>query len=526
MQIVRNTTAILIVVGIASLGGACDELTDTPTQARTPSFSHSGDHSGTFTVWSLNERVGQHPVEIVADLSNQSGHLGGGPVMITTMSNAFLAGGRSGNLYWNPLTNRFAYYGVGAFCCQFGVDLDRRAIPSTGLHGSFGGGNVWGTVHGSDNFGTSIYVQFRGTGNIRAYRFPANMIGIRVSLRDGKVYVAAFDGMLIELDPATNALRRWLTGNRPFYVELDALGRVYATAAAGGGFPDQIIRLDPATNVITRWTIPGGGLQSFTRIGVNNDITEDSEGNLWFSETASHEYGRLNPVTNVFEEFTKGPPGDPVIRRPNGIGTSGAGPTLQVYGQENAFPGWTDVLTRAAATPLVTAVPPTMSVVPTGTEPVEFVDLVRPRTDFVIIPTTTTVTSQNGSGIDRFPQPPGVFRPTGVTPVVLPNTIFGSVEGSHDVEQFVSTVIVAPPPPPICPPDDDDDNDGLNNSNESVLHTLLGVADSDGDGIVDGNDDANGNGNDDEDEDDGDECPDPDSDGDGTDDEDEDDEDD
>jgi hypothetical protein len=71
--------------------------------------------------------------------------------------------------------------------------------------------------------------------------------------------------------------------------------------------------------------------------------------------------------------------------------------------------------------------------------------------------------------------------------------------------------------------DDDDDDDGLTDRNESLFLTLLGNADSDLDGIKDGNDDANGNGEDDEDEDD-DECPDDDdSDGDGVDDEDEDD---
>jgi hypothetical protein len=77
-----------------------------------------------------------------------------------------------------------------------------------------------------------------------------------------------------------------------------------------------------------------------------------------------------------------------------------------------------------------------------------------------------------------------------------------------------------------CPSNDDDDNDGLINERETLLLTLLGNPDSDLDGIVDGNDDANGNGEDDEDEDDHDECPDRDSDGDGEDDEDEDDDDD
>jgi hypothetical protein len=76
----------------------------------------------------------------------------------------------------------------------------------------------------------------------------------------------------------------------------------------------------------------------------------------------------------------------------------------------------------------------------------------------------------------------------------------------------------------FCPPNDnDDDNDGLTNSRESLFRTLLNIRDSDGDGIVDGNDDANRNGVDDEDEDDNDGCPDDDSDRDGIDDEDEDD---
>jgi hypothetical protein len=74
-----------------------------------------------------------------------------------------------------------------------------------------------------------------------------------------------------------------------------------------------------------------------------------------------------------------------------------------------------------------------------------------------------------------------------------------------------------------CPPNDDDDHDGLTNEREILLNTFVANSDSDFDGIVDGNDDANGNGDDDEDEDDDDGCPDRDSDGDGTDDEDEDD---
>lgn len=77
----------------------------------------------------------------------------------------------------------------------------------------------------------------------------------------------------------------------------------------------------------------------------------------------------------------------------------------------------------------------------------------------------------------------------------------------------------------VCPPNGDDDGDGLTDDREGAFFTLLGNADSDLDGIPDGNDDANGNGEDDEDEDDDEDdgCPDEDSDGDGEDDEDEDD---
>jgi hypothetical protein len=91
-----------------------------------------------------------------------------------------------------------------------------------------------------------------------------------------------------------------------------------------------------------------------------------------------------------------------------------------------------------------------------------------------------------------------------------------------------------PPPPaaalstgipsiPECLDDEDDDGDGLPTARELLLGLLANDADSDDDGILDGNDDANGNGRDDEDEDDDDDCPDRDSDGDGEDDEDEDD---
>jgi hypothetical protein len=109
-----------------------------------------------------------------------------------------------------------------------------------------------------------------------------------------------------------------------------------------------------------------------------------------------------------------------------------------------------------------------------------------------------------------------------------PGTYFISVEEFANfrvIPAYTLEIDFTPDQVP-CPANDDEDGDGLIDSRERLLSTLLGNPDSDRDGIVDGNDDANGNGEDDEDEDDGDDCPDEDSDGDGVDDEDEDDEDD
>jgi streptogramin lyase len=69
--------------------------------------------------------------------------------------------------------------------------------------------------------------------------------------------------------------------------------------------------------------VPAGGFFSVSQIGIFNSITQDAEGQIWFTETASGEVGRLNPITNIIEEFTK-----PGIRNPAGIATTGAGPTL------------------------------------------------------------------------------------------------------------------------------------------------------------------------------------------------------
>jgi hypothetical protein len=153
---------------------------------------------------------------------------------------------------------------------------------------------------------------------------------------------------------------------------------------------------------------------------------------------------------------------------------------------------------------------------------------------------------QQPTGIDYEPVPP-----TGNESLVAAN-VSTSTQGptflNRNGPPFAAATLMGPTAPSVtiedislvseeaCPPEDDDDNgdgrrddddddddDGLTDRNESLFLTLLGNRDSDLDGIVDGNDDANGNGEDDEDEDD-DECPDDDDDdGDGIDNEDEDD---
>lgn len=411
---------------------------------------HSSPHSGTYKIWSLNETVGFDPHETQADLANLSNHIVG-PVNITAMENGFLPGGPCGVLVWNPVTNEFLYVGVTGGLQRYST-LNESAV--LGTPATFGGGDIWSTVNGNAAF--APYVLRRGDaadGSTLLNRWDgigaSNATGIRVNPTTGKAYFGnVFPGQIIELDPVTNAFKKWNVGNNPDAFLIDAAGMVYASAFEGGGFPDQIIRLDPVTNTLTRWTIPGpNSLQDFISFGTPNYLAFDKEGQVWVSETESDEYGRLNPVTNLFEEFTK-----PAMAgaRPHGIATSGAGPTLQLFGEE-AHGNTTDVLTHAVATltSLKTVVTPTMEMItPTAGVAIPRLEP-RPATRVTILPDTFTVESTNGSGIDRFPEPPPVHEPTSTTVVLFASplgggTIFGSVEGTDDVQQFESTVIFEP----------------------------------------------------------------------------------
>ncbi len=398
------------------------------------------------TTWNVGADptiVGLNPHETVDDVSGLSTHVGA-PAMVTGMENT--RGGFCGLLYWNPNTNTFKTYGVtGGF--QFTVELN-RGRPAT-FPVTLGGGDVWATVNGNPSF--SPYMNFRGSNDFRRWSiggFAAT--GIRVNAANGKVYLGDFTGGLFELDSLTNVVagglvgqpvKRWPTGSRPYNLVIDASGNVFATGVSGGGQPDQIIRINPLTNAITRWNVPGGGFQQFVGFGIPNGIATDQEGNVWFDLSVKNTVARLNPTTNVIDQFTK-----PGISDPQAIASSGAGATLQAFFTEAGGAGAISLLTVKDATPTSATVAPITSIVLPASS-------VAPGVDFTVTPVTATIrpsvfrsTGVDPSGILRFPIPPGTREPTGMTRVAAANTVFGSMEGSNHVFQLTSGSVVAPPP--------------------------------------------------------------------------------
>lgn len=166
---------------------------------------------------------------------------------------------------------------------------------------------------------------------------------------------------------------------------------------------------------LTRWTIPGAGPpnegtpsvfdESFS--GTANFISRDLEGQVWFTETAVNVIGRLNPITNVFEQFTK-----PGISTPHAIASAGIGPTLQTLFTEFAG-NQVSVVTRAAAAPMTTPVVPDMETIVPEIHRGTYFDFTPPMVTTVIPPVVTLSTSTDPSGIDRFPVPPFTTGPTG-----------------------------------------------------------------------------------------------------------------
>ncbi len=431
---------LLLLLWVASVG-------ETPVAYAT----HGVDHA-TIRTWALTAGAainGFDPHETIDDVTGLTNHVGA-PAMVTSMEN--VCGGSCGILYWNPVTNNFkAYCITGGF--QFAGDMDRRAPAAT--PGNFGGGDFWVMVNGGSSF--SPYMNFRGTNNLRRWDLGNfNATGIRVHATNGKVYMGNASGEIIELDPATNGVRRWATTSLPYELRLDST-HVWATATAGGAQPDQILRLNPATNELVRWNVPGAS--NFTTccpFGTPNSINKDADGNIWFTETASDQLARLRPGPNgtlgdaddIIDEFTK-----LGMDEPESISTSGSGATLQGYFTEgSSAPGHISLINVAGATPTSTTVPAAVStVMPTSmtAAPVSFTST--PVTS-VITPVTTDLPGINSGGIIRFPVPAGTTRPTGMTPAVYQSTVYGSMEGNEHVFQLGSLAITAPPIVPGPPP--------------------------------------------------------------------------
>ncbi len=449
----------------------------------------------TWDTGSDSKVMGFNPQSIQDDLAGLTNQLSpAAPTMVTSMENT--CNGSSGLLYWNPTTNAFKTYCVtrnsgGGF--QFSVDLNRSTkssaesdekTSSAESHDSykshysdksddsdkshdcnnrFGGGDVWATVHSNADY--APYMNFRGSGNFTRWNVGADTAtGIRVNPANGKVYFGNFgDGSsvrpeppeIIELDPSTNIVRKWPTGNRPYQLFFDGTF-VWATAVASATLPfDQILRLDPSATWganLTRWNLPStGSFQQSVVRGTNpNSITTDLEGKVWFAETVASKVGRLDPTANTITEYIKGS-----ILGPQNISSSGIRATLQAFfteGTGNAV----SVLTNSIATsPAGSAgvpvrVTPSSSLVHPSTStatPVAFTPALVATT---IRPATCQVEGLDPGGIFRFPAPFANSEPAGITGVVMPQSVFGALHGSGHVFQLSSLAITAPPPSSAC----------------------------------------------------------------------------
>lgn len=398
-----------------------------------------GDAHATIKYWDLGALSWWDPHETVEDIQGVTGHVAtpSAPLtLVTSMENT--GGGWCGPLYWNPVTNTFKTYQV-TFGLQTAGDVNREAPALANGSATFQPGDSWFTVHGSGTHG--IYMNFRNSDGFRRYGdISGSFAGIRLNQATGVVYGAAFeDGAIFELDPATNAVRSWTIGNRPYWLDVDAAGRVYTAASAAGGFGDQIVRVDPATNEVRRWDVPGGGFQTFVSFGMANGVRLDADGDLWFSQTTIDTVSRLRVGANAIDQYAKAG-----LTDPNGIAASGAGASLQAFFTERAA-GHISLLTAAAASPVTTPVAPAVSTVPpaaTTSSPVDFT--VAPLVE-VIPPVTFDSPGVDPSGIIRFPAPPGTAGPAGISRVAEPSTIYGSFEGSDHVFRLESPAIIAPP---------------------------------------------------------------------------------
>lgn len=421
-----------------------------------------GAQEATLRVWPIGADPAIRaldPHETVPDVAGITGHVGA-PAMVTAMQNTQASGpgaGFCGLLFWNPETNAFKSYGVwGGFSPN--VDVDRSPpAPSDAPAGTFGGGDVWlMTTPGY------LFVNFRGSNAFRRWELDGvDLRGIRVAsgVHSGKVYLADYGSprALIELDPTTNAVRRWPLGNRPYGLMLDP-PYVWATATADGmeeeGHSDQILRLNTVTGQLRRWNVPGSDSFQGAFVGLPNSIVKDGDGDIWFTQSASGEVGRLDPVENTFDEYRHASDANP-----QGLAASGSGSSLRIWlveagdlGTHGTNPGALALLTPAGATPaLSTTVAPSEDTISADKTMSTSIDFVLEPVTTTVAPSSVNVSGAAASGLARFPLTGGLAGPVGIAAVPGRHELYGSMERSDHVFE-VEGVASAPPPAPLPTP--------------------------------------------------------------------------
>lgn len=447
--------------------------------------------------------LGLTPGESVEDPTGLTGHETSFPTVVTVYARGSHPSGPSGLSYWNPDGNIFVWYGktVGF---PGGVDINRmgpvQRAPSP-LFGEvvFGPGDVW---VGGDQF-EPLYVHFAGTDRFRAYGTRSSLEpsasrvwGVKVDEKTGHVFVAQpAQGVITRLDPVTNDHATWAMGGGPAGITVDSQGRPYSTLSHA----DIILRIDPGPDgllgtpddLATFWRVPNlGGVRSFRDMPPptllqeeypNGIITTDANGNIWFTESNSHEIGRLSAgpdgvlgsADDLICEYTK-----LGLANPQQIASTGSGSQLQVYfteGEGNS----TSILTESEAdltrVPVCTTMPAESLALRLTVAPTAFFDEEVSPLRTAIVPTVHDVPGMDGtpaSGTTRTADGkliPGILRyspmpnpvlssdgtpigdagngfPTGMTGVYATNRVAGAYLKGNKHFELESGAVIAPPP--------------------------------------------------------------------------------
>ena len=452
-----------------------------------PAFAHTDVNANplphaTYRIWDLNTSTPGTPNPLfggdanmtVSDAAGVTVHVATAAfpfTNVTVMENTFCSSLPCGVTYWNPGTDVFKCYGYSGGSMT-GVDVNVSApliippggpaIPTNG--GNYGPGDVWLAKSGSftpggPGFARPLTVQFPGTDNFRSWG-AGNMSSLAVDQATGLIWVTDQNGFVGVFDPSTNVLKRWFVGGVPRdIVPVPGTGLAYATVGPSGGAGDEIIEVDRITNASRRWAIPAAyvghpatSLQGFFNAFTQNPnaMALDSAGRVVFSETISNEIGVLDAATNTFTEYRKVNPatGLNAINEPQNVASSGAAANLQHYFSEGAGSS-VGIVTpaEAAGTPqeviavvLPTAGPgatthtltpndhthlPSQKTIQPVVVPVDGVDG-EPWTD----PGPKTALGEVIPGVLRFPFPAPFTRAVGMTEVLIPNTVFGSLIGT------------------------------------------------------------------------------------------------